>query len=290
MHRGRFAPTPSGELHMGSLVCALASFLDVKKRGGEWLVRLEDVDLNRCRPEFEYSILMQLERHGLQWDGSVVRQSNRLEIYRESLNELKRRDLLYPCFCSRSHLRDSGCLLNRHGELIYPGFCRSPKERKLKLARASQSSLRFAISSGHYQFEDAVCGVVEGNVSTEVGDFVVLRSDGCFAYHLAVVVDDHHQGITRVVRGSDILDLTGRQLLLMRALSMQCPAYAHIPLVTGKDGEKLSKSASAQALAQTDERANLIAALSYLGIEVPRNATHSVAELLDLALEQYTLT
>lgn len=290
MLRGRFAPTPSGELHMGSLVCALASYLDVKKRGGEWVVRIEDVDLSRCRSEYESSILRQLERHGLQWDGPVVRQSERFDLYRECLSELKNRDLVYQCFCSRSHLRNFGCFENPQGELIYPGFCRSSKKRGPQQAGVTKFSLRFAMTTGHYRFEDIVCGWVEGNVSTEVGDFVVRRADGCFAYHLAVVVDDHHQGITRVVRGSDILPLTGRHLLLMKALGFQQPVFGHIPLVLGQDGQKLSKSASAQAIAQQEVRTNLIKAFAHLGIDASKYDGSSVGEMLQVGLEAYELT
>ncbi|MEY2987205.1 MAG: Glutamyl-Q tRNA(Asp) synthetase, partial [Pseudomonadota bacterium] len=181
MHRGRFAPTPSGELHMGSLVCALASFLDVKKRGGEWLVRIEDVDALRCRTEFEYSILRELERHGLQWDGSVVRQSEREELYLDCLKELEQRGLVFRCFCSRASLRSSGYLENCHGELIYPGLCRSRSDGQQRSYRGMQSSLRFAIGSGQYQFDDLIHGAVSGDVALEVGDFVVRRADGYIA-------------------------------------------------------------------------------------------------------------
>lgn len=290
MHRGRFAPTPSGHLHMGSLVCALASFLDVKKRGGEWFVRIEDVDGDRCRPDFEHAILNELVRHGLQWDGAVVRQSERQDLYLDCLSDLGARGLLFQCFCSRASLRAAGCPENPQGEFIYSGLCRAGTGVQWGNSHALRSSVRFAIGCGHYQFEDMVHGAVRGDVSLEVGDFIVKRADGFFAYHLAVVVDDYHQGITRVVRGDDILPLTGRQLLLQRALNFDSPTYGHLPLVTDSEGRKLSKSASARALRQSHECMNLVEALAHLGIQARSSDFHSAEELIKFALGEYKLT
>jgi glutamyl-Q tRNA(Asp) synthetase len=287
MERGRFAPTPSGLLHMGSLVAALASYLDVRKRGGEWLVRIEDVDTVRARPEFESAILRELERHGLFWDGSVVRQSERSEYYRSALVRLEAWNRLYGCVCSRQMLKRRGCFENAQGELIYPGFCRPSRGQEVNLHSAA---LRLLIDDNFYEFEDLLAGKQSGWVLEEVGDFVLRRADGCFTYHLAVVVDDFLQGVTRIVRGADILPLTGRHILLQRVLGYPTPIYAHVPLVLSETGEKLSKSASAQALAASLPVNNLICALMHLGLEMQAHDFSSVEDILAYALENYVLT
>lgn len=290
MHRGRFAPTPSGELHMGSLVCALASYLDARKSGGEWILRIEDVDTARCRPKYETSLLRQLERHGLHWDGPVLRQSERRDVYLEHIHALQRQGRVYSCTCSRSFLKSQRCQTNPEGEYIYPGYCRSEDGLPVKRATGRPFALRFSIREPEYAFDDLLVGHRTGRLDHECGDFVVLRADGCVAYHLAVVVDDAHQGVTRVVRGADILPLTGRHLLLQQALGLPSPQYAHIPLVCAPDGRKLSKSASAEALAFRSEMTNLGEALSILGYEIRLSDFASADEILGHAVGRYQLT
>jgi len=276
---------------MGSLVAALASFLDARRHGGEWLVRIEDVDTIRARRVYESEILRELERHGLFWDGSVVRQSERTEFYIQALAQLEVEHLLYPCFCSRQNLKSRGCKENAQGELIYPGFCR-PEASVLAFGRpaSNNAACRFLIRNDDYEFVDLLAGAQSGHVLQEAGDLVLRRADGCFTYHLAVVVDDFLQGVTRVVRGSDILPLTGRHILLQRALGYPTPVYAHIPLVLEKSGEKLSKSTSARALAETSPLENLTQALARLGVKINIRDFSRPDEVLTYALGQYALT
>lgn len=291
MERGRFAPTPSGLLHMGSLVAALASFLDVRKRGGEWLLRIEDVDTVRARPEFESALIRELVRHGLHWDGQIVRQSERSEHYFNALERLETLKRAYTCTCSRQLLKRRGCLSNVQGELIYPGFCRPGHAHTGTRSSSSRAAAwRFLIVDDAYDFEDLLAGRQAGRVLFDVGDFVLRRADGCFAYHLAVVVDDFLQGVTRVIRGADILPLTGRHILLQRALGYGSPVYGHIPLVLDESGEKLSKSASARALAESPATDNLVRALAFLGVNIEGRDFSSPEEILAYALKHYTLT
>lgn len=227
-YRGRFAPSPTGPLHLGSLVAAVASYLDAKAHQGEWLVRMEDVDLPRCIPGADTEILRALEALGLHWDGPVLYQTQRTGAYERALFELRARDLAYPCTCSR---REAG--------ERYPGTCRQ----------------------GPTQPGRPVAWRVRGE-----DDFVVKRSDGLFAYQLAVVVDDAFQGITDVVRGADLEDSTPRQNWLQRALGYPVPRYLHIPVVTNEQGEKLSKQTKAPALDLTRVEEQLNAALRFLGL------------------------
>ncbi|MFZ9520897.1 MAG: tRNA glutamyl-Q(34) synthetase GluQRS [Silvanigrellaceae bacterium] len=270
MYRGRFAPTPSGDLHLGSLVTAVASYLDARAADGEWLLRIEDIDVHRCKSEFEDNIKHELERHGLHWDGLVVRQSDRQEYYWQALNHLNQNGEIYVCHCSKAKLTRRGCVRNDEGEFVYPGFCRSlnPKPMPQEILQGA-CSVRLCVSEFESVFVDRLQGLQRTVVAREVGDFVVRRADGCFAYHLAVVVDDELQGVTHVVRGNDILPLTARHLLLQRSLSYRVPSYLHVPVVLSPEGTKLSKRDSAVALKTTDARDNLFRAIRHLGIELP---------------------
>lgn len=276
---------------MGSLVAALASYLDARQRGGLWLVRIEDVDTTRCKIDFEKAILFELERHGLFWDGEVVRQSKRSKFYADALSTLAHQNLLYSCSCTRLSLQHRGCELNPQGELVYPGFCR-PKSAAGSRGRVLSSGFaqRFFVEMGDFEFLDEIAGFQFGSVSKDVGDFVVRRADGCFTYHLAVVVDDFLQGITRVVRGADILPLTGRHIVLQRALGFPNPQYAHIPLIFGEDGRKLSKSDSAMALSETSVPENLKQALEHLGVLVRLGDHSSIDDILRFAQIHYRLS
>ena len=265
-YRGRFAPSPTGPLHAGSLVAALASWLDARAHGGRWLVRIEDVDTPRCVPGADAEILRQLAACGLVPDEEPQWQSRRAGLYQSALDRLVREGQAYPCACSRRDIelawRAQGREKPRHGELVYPGTCRDGLQGRP--ARA----WRLRVPEGTVAWTDRRVGTHLQDVAREVGDFVLKRADGLFAYQLAVVVDDADQGITHVVRGADLVDNTPRQILLQRALRLPTPTYLHAPLVLGDNGEKLSKQNGAPALARDDPGAAVAAAASVLGLQV----------------------
>jgi glutamyl-Q tRNA(Asp) synthetase len=247
MYRGRFAPSPTGPLHFGSIVAAAASYLDARSRGGHWLVRMEDLDKPRERPGAADGILRTLEAFSFEWDGPVVYQSRRTAAYREALNRLP----AFACGCSRRELRESQ---------RYPGTCRYGLPPG-KIARA----WRVAAGDREICFEDRVQGCFCQNIAAEIGDFVVLRADGTFSYQLAVVVDDAEQGITDVVRGADLLDSTPRQIWLQRLLGYETPRYLHVPVAVNAQGQKLSKQTLAPAVDAGQAEAILRRALAFLG-------------------------
>lgn len=255
---GRFAPSPTGPLHFGSLVAALGSFLEARRVGGRWLLRIEDLDTPRVVPGAADAILHSLERFALRWDGPVLYQSQRLEHYAAALERLRRLDRLYPCTCSRRHLA-------RHspqgpGGPIYPGHCRFGPRRPSR-----QPALRVRTECAPIGFHDRIQGPHAQNLEAEVGDFVVRRADGLFAYQLAVVVDDAWQGVTDVIRGSDLLDSTPRQIWLQRLLDLPTPDYAHLPVAVDGRGRKLSKQTHAPEVDQRRPGATLVEALRFLG-------------------------
>lgn len=265
---GRFAPSPTGPLHMGSLVAAVGSWLYARAGGGKWLVRMEDLDTPRLVPGADREILDALRRYGLDWDGEVVYQSKRLHLYEEALASLRSKGLVFDCGCSRADLQRaaSAPAPGDPPERIYPGTCRHglPPGR---VARA----VRFRVPGRFVMFHDLILGPIEENVAERTGDFVVKRADGVFAYQLAVVVDDEHQGVTQVVRGADLLPSTARQVVLQEALGYRQPSYGHLPLVFAPDGTKLGKRDGALPLPSLDERRvreSLAAALAHIGIEV----------------------
>ena len=262
---GRFAPSPTGPLHAGSLVAALASWLDARAHHGQWLVRIEDVDRTRCLPGMDQTILQQLAALGLHSDQPPVYQSQRTPLYQQALDQLIARGHAYPCGCSRRDIElallHSGQVKPRHGELVYPGTCRLGLHGKP--ARAWRINTQ---ASPPLRWQDRRLGEQTQNVAGEVGDFVLKRADGCFAYQLAVVVDDAAQSITDVVRGQDLADNTARQILLQRALQLPTPRYLHTPLVLGPKGEKLSKQNGAQALDTHHPLAALNQAAAVLGL------------------------
>ena len=275
MTTGRFAPSPTGPLHLGSLVAAVASWLFARRVGGRWLVRMEDIDTPRVVPGSAEEILEALVRYGLEWDGEVVWQSKRTALYEAALGELSAKGLVYDCACSRAELqRAASAPLGR--EPVYPGTCRNGIASG-KVARA----IRFRAPAEVIAFDDLVCGRVEENVAECTGDFVVRRADGLFAYQLAVVVDDAEQGVTQVVRGADLLTSTPRQIALQRALGVPTPIYAHVPLVVNPDGSKLGKRDGALPLPSLDEtrvRETLAIALRHLGIEVAMDTPKRMLE------------
>lgn len=280
-YRGRFAPSPTGPLHAGSLVAALASWLDARAHGGRWLVRIEDVDAPRCVEGCDQTLLSQLAAFNLLPDEPPVYQSWRSALYQSALDQLTAKGLVYPCACTRQDIANAmqatGRTPERHGELVYPGTCRdglngrSPRswrflteEFKSNMPLAQQIPTQLAINviasdasgtaalsqlgNAEVTWSDRLIGTQVQNVSREVGDFVLRRADGLWAYQLAVVVDDAAQGVTHIVRGKDLADNTARQILLQRALGLPTPRYLHAALVLGANGEKLSKQNGAQPL------------------------------------------
>lgn len=277
---GRFAPSPTGPLHFGSLVAALASWLDARAAGGEWHLRTEDVDATRTVPGAEDAILRQLEAFGLQWDGPVVRQCERTDRYREALAQLNRAGLTFACRCSRKEIADSA--IQGIDGAVYPGTC-----REARLPAGDSVAVRFRVGDGDVLVRDRVQGDITQNLAREVGDFVVRRRDGLFAYQLAVVVDDADLGVTDVVRGADLLDSTPRQVALQRALGLPTPRYLHVPVAT-KGGEKLSKQTRAPAVSAGNSLSVTRAALSFLGQEVTHASDAATsAELLSLAVNRW---
>jgi glutamyl-Q tRNA(Asp) synthetase len=286
MYRGRFAPSPTGELHAGSLVAALASYLDARAHKGEWLVRIEDVDGPRCIPGADLAILQQLQQCGLYWDGKVVYQSQRDTLCHQALDHLLAKGLVYPCGCSRKEIEENQALLGldiaRHKTAVYPGTCRNGLHDKP--ARAWRFNVQqWCALRGRpvVHWTDRRLGPQTQNVLTEVGDFVLKRADGLWAYQLAVVVDDGAQGISHVVRGQDLTDNTARQILLQEALGLPQPAYLHTPLVLGANGEKLSKQNGAKALDLSTEEAVCQAmnqAATALGLDTRSAPLNTLAE------------
>lgn len=262
---GRFAPSPSGPLHFGSLVAAVGSYLDARTRGGRWLVRMEDLDTPRNVAGADRDILATLERFGFEWDGEILVQSRRQDRYRAVLEDLKRAGTVFPCACTRKEIADSLTAPHLPGaETRYPGNCRAglPPGR-------SPRAWRFRVPAGEVVFEDRLQGRIAQDVAGAIGDFVLLRADGIFAYQLAVVVDDADQGMTDIVRGADLLDSTPRQLLLQRALGLPEPRYAHLPVAANAAGEKLSKQTKARSLEGLRPEAALARALVFLGQAPP---------------------
>lgn len=264
-YRGRFAPSPTGPLHFGSLIAAVGSYLEARARRGTWLVRMEDLDPPRIMPGAADEILRQLDRFGLAWDGPVVYQSARTETYREAFERLRARGMVYPCFCSRREIEDSAARTGAPSNPRYPGTCRgrapAPDRKPAWRIRTHDEPIRF---------QDRVQGMREQRVESECGDFVLLRADGVFAYQLAVVVDDAAQGVTAIVRGADLLDSTYRQILLQQALGLPQLEYLHLPVATNAKGEKLSKQTLAAPLNASDPTPELWRALHFLGQLPPR--------------------
>lgn len=279
-YRGRFAPTPSGALHFGSLVAAVASYADARAAGGEWSIRIEDVDVPRAREGAADAILRALERYGFTWDGTVVRQSRRTEAYEAALGALHARGLTYRCGCTRADLiaLPPGPL----GERVYPGTCRNG----VRAARAHNAcAIRVRVPVSPIAFVDRVFGAQVQRLALDVGDFAVRRSDGVFAYQLAVVVDDAMQGITDVVRGADLLASTPRQIFLQQALSYAAPRYMHVPVAIDASGAKLSKSAGSARLPRSPLSA-LVAAWRFLG-QAPIDTPSSVDDFWRFAIPRW---
>ena len=261
-YRGRFAPSPTGPLHFGSLVAAVGSFLEARAQDGEWLVRIDDLDPPRVVPGAADDILRTLEACGLRWDEPVVYQSRRNDAYHEAVQSLRQGNLVYACSCSRREIADSA-LPGVEGYL-YPGTCRSRN-----LAEGSGRSLRVRTERATVEFDDDVQGRIARDLERDSGDFVVQRADGVYAYQLAAAVDDAEQRITHVVRGADLLASTPRQVYLQRLLGLPTPRYAHLPVAVNAQGEKLSKQTHAAPIDRADLLTEISAALGFLGHRPP---------------------
>lgn len=282
-YRGRFAPSPTGPLHLGSLVAAVGSYLDARTQGGEWLLRMEDIDTPRNLPGAAENIVATLAAFGFEWDGPILWQSSRLEAYAEALAQLRAAGLAYGCACSRKEIADSTTRPAIDGGLAYPGNCRDglPPGRN---ARA----WRLQVSDQEIVFTDRLQGRIAQQLERDVGDFVLHRADGLFAYQLAVTVDDHFQGISDVVRGADLLASTPRQIWLQQCLGFAEPRYAHLPVASNAAGEKLSKQTLAPALDVASAAAELVRALQFLGQAAPDELSRApVAEVWAWALENW---
>ena len=284
IYRGRFAPSPTGPLHFGSLVAAVGSYLEARANDGAWLVRIDDLDAPRVVAGAADEILRTLDACGMEWHGRVVCQSTRADAYHAALHELRQQGRLYACACSRREIADSG-VAGIEG-YVYPGTCREgvPAGRAARTWRVDTRGALIA-------FDDAVQGPVRQDLDSEIGDFVVYRADRIYAYQLAAAVDDAEQGITHVVRGADLLDSTPRQIYLQRLLHLPTPAYAHLPVAVNERGEKLSKQTQAAPLDRGNVAPALAQALRFLGHDAPREVEGgSVAEIWRWAAENWSLS
>ncbi len=276
-YRGRFAPSPTGPLHFGSLIAAVASYADARQHGGAWLLRIEDVDTPRSVAGATEAILATLAACGMQHDGAIVFQSQRDDAYHAALHQLREHKLAYRCACTRREVADSA-LRGIEGP-VYPGTCRHDiGSRPARAWRVDTRGARIA-------FDDAVQGRIEQNLETEIGDFVLYRADNLYAYQLAVVVDDAEAGITHVVRGADLLDSTPRQIYLQKLLNLPTPQYLHLPVAVNAAGEKLSKQTRAPAIERSNALPALIDALRFLGQQPP--ALDSVPALWQWTAENW---
>jgi glutamyl-Q tRNA(Asp) synthetase len=281
---GRFAPSPTGPLHFGSLVTAVASYFQARSNNGKWLVRIEDIDKNREQKGASDLILKTLEAHHLLWDDYIIYQSNRLEYYKSAITKLHNLDKLYRCQCSRKSIQINRIKYGYPENNIYPGTC-----RKLTLPKQQPHSLRLLVQNQVIDFTDTIQGIVSENVQQQ-GDFVIQKMDGSITYQLAVAVDDVLQNITEVVRGVDLINATPRQLLIMKLLDYSNPVYCHIPVVCHPDGSKLSKQTGATAIDNTQAVHQLWSALSYLSQSPPtklQNAT--IQEIHNWATQNWNI-
>ncbi len=283
-YRGRFAPSPTGPLHFGSLVAATGSFLEARTKGGEWLLRIDDIDPPREQPGAAEGIPRTLELFGFQWDGAVQRQSRRLDVYREVVQRLVREGLAYGCGCTRKDIAAAG--KSGPNGLVYPGTCRDglPPGRRTR-------ALRIRTEDRHIAFEDILQGTIRCDLEQTLGDFVIRRADGHYAYHLAAAVDDGEYGITDVVRGYDLLWCTPPQLHLQQLLALPQPRYGHLPVAVNAQGQKLSKQTFAPALDPDHASRQLWAALDFLLQSPPLELRKApLDEIWAWALANWSLT
>ena len=282
---GRFAPSPTGPLHAGSLVAALASYLDARAHQGRWLIRIEDIDETRTIAGAADDIIHTLSALGMQSDEPIIWQSQRKSRYEAAFLELENK--VYPCACSRKEITDSRVSLSSDGAAIYPGTCRSglPEGRSARAWRLRVPDVGDALDI--IEFNDRWQGLVRESLSASVGDFVLRRADGFWAYQLAVVIDDADQAITHVVRGADLLESTSRQIYLQRLLNKKTPHYLHVPVITNDRGEKLSKQTGAQALDISQPVSTLLVAAKALELDIQAEAVNSVQSFYEAAVPSW---
>lgn len=280
-YRGRFAPSPTGLLHIGSLYTAVASYLEAKQQGGTWLVRMEDLDPPRTMVGASDHILQTLEAFALYWDETVVYQSRRHHLYENALETLKAQGQLYPCFCSRKQIHEEAMREGVDG-YVYSGIC-DEHEHENQGIKPPAWRFRVPIDNGCVGCCDAIFGDYQQDLPHDIGDFILLRADGFWAYQLAVVVDDAEQKINHIVRGQDLLVSTPRQIILQQALHLPTPQYAHLPLLTNNLGQKWSKQTLAPVLDEKNKEALMREVLLYLHLPTPPDKYMSVAELLSWA-------
>lgn len=262
-YRGRFAPSPTGPLHFGSLIAATGSYLQAKQQQGEWFIRVDDIDPPREQKGASEDILKTLEAFGFEWDGDVIYQSSRLQRYQDALTQLIEQGKAYFCSCSRKSIMKKMGDKKEHGELVYPGFCRNGP--LIKPENPNDYSTRLRTDSQAVSFTDSIQGKHSVNLEQHVGDFVLKRRDGHFAYHLAAGIDDAEQNITEVIRGADLLNCTSCQIHVQHSLNLQSPQYCHLPIVVNEFGQKLSKQHHAEPINPKDYATLLYKTLKFLG-------------------------
>lgn len=280
---GRFAPSPSGRMHLGNVFSALLAWLSVRSQGGELVLRIEDLDPERCRPEYAETLRDDLRWLGLDWDREQTPQSCRTEAYAEAFARLEAQGLVYPCYCTRGELHAASAPHASDGRVLYAGTCRHLTEAERR-AKAKAPAWRLVAPDREYGFRDGLQGEFSENLARDCGDFIIRRADGVYAYQLAVVVDDAAGGITQVVRGMDLLDSTPRQLYLYELLGLTPPAFFHVPLLTAPDGRRLSKrerDLDLGALRQTHTPEELLGKLAFLAGIRERPEPASAAELAE---------
>ena len=278
-YRGRFAPSPTGPVHLGTLIAAVGSYLQARKNNGEWLLRMEDVDITRKVKGADIEIISTLEAFGFRWHGEILYQSKQTRHYQQALDTLISQSLVFPCICSRKQLAESN-------DGIYPGSC-----RLRSLPDSEDHALRLLSKDIDIEFTDAVMGTQRQNIKQQCGDFIIKRRDGLFAYQLAVVVDDALQEITEVVRGVDLLDSTARQIYLQRLLHYPTPAYCHLPLAIDATGKKISKSEGGAKVDIANKEKLLIKTLQYLGQNPPAQLTGSSCDdIWQWAISNWSIT
>ena len=281
---GRFAPSPTGPLHFGSLLAAVASYCDARFNQGQWLLRLEDVDRPREIAGAAQTILQQLEAFGFEWDGHIWRQSLRDSYYDAALNLLQNQQLIYPCTCTRKEIADSSNIIGIDG-FVYPKTCLNHA-----IKPNTACALRMRVDESEITFEDMIQGKITHKLASEIGDFVLKRADNYFTYQLAVVVDDAAQGVTHIVRGADLLNSTPRQIYLQQRLNLPTPYYAHIPIARNAAGEKLSKQTLAKPIDVTQANLQIWQALHFLGQQPPANLQDaSLQQLWQWAIKHWNI-
>ncbi len=285
LYIGRYAPSPTGPLHFGSLIAAVASYCDAKANAGKWLLRIEDLDKPREITGAVHTILRQLEAFGFEWDGAVIYQSQRNQYYADAFNQLQKQQLIYPCTCTRKEITDSSNHLGIEG-LVYPNTC---LQHAIKPNTAA--AFRIKTNAGKICFNDAIQGKICQTLNTDIGDFVLKRADGLFTYQLAVAVDDAAQGVTHIVRGADLLASTPRQIYLQQLLRLTHPIYTHVPIASNATGEKLSKQTQAPAIDTRLIRQTLFHALDFLGQNPPAEIKNTQPnEIWNWAIKNWQLS